>query len=558
MAEVASPRAMAVGQGRATALQGLTRLPVFKQIGLMLGLAASVALGIGIVQWSQTPRYSLLYGNLSGKGATEVMESLDRANIPYRVDDQSGALMVPSGQVHDARLKLAAEGLPRASDLGFEVLDKDQGFGTSQFIERARYQRALEVELARSISKVNSVQSARVHLAIPKQSVFVRNRKEPSASVLVHLFAGRRLEEHQVAAITHLVAASVPNMEPSGVKLVDQMGRMLTPSDQSDQMALTRKQFDLVRRVEASYVKRIEDILAPIVGSGGVKAQVAANMDFTRTEETRESFNPDKPALRSEQVLDENGSTPEVGGIPGALSNQPPAAGSAPEETQQEGQPPAAAGPLGSARSSRRRATRNFELDRTISHTRMPSAALERLSVAVVVDDHRVPEADGAVSRKSLTPEELERITGLVKEAIGYDKERGDSVNVVNAPFTAPPPAAPLPAPPLWEQAWLWDLAKQVFGAVLVLFVVFALLRPAMRRLTSHELSARKATAALPAAAGDGLADDRLSLAGTQDGARRLPGVAKGDDQMSAVRSMVAEDPKRVAQVVRNWVAEDG
>ena len=555
MAEVAGAQNAAVAQSRATALQGLMRLPVFKQLGLMIGLAASVAAGVGIVLWSQTPSYSLLYANLSAKDATEVVEVLRKADLPFRLDETTGALLVPSGKVHDARLKLAAEGLPRSTELGFEILEKDQGFGTSQFIERARYQRALEVELARSISKLNSVQSARVHLAIPKQSVFVRNRKKPSASVLLHLYAGRTLEEEQVAAVSHLVAASVPNLEPTGVKVVDQTGRMLSEPDQSDDAVLTGKQFDYTRRLEASYIKRIEDILAPIVGHDGVKAQVAAEVDFTRTEQTQESFEPDPKALRSEQIMVEPGSNTAAMGIPGALSNQPPVEGQAPEELPEGQAPGAQVGAPAASQSTRRKATRNFELDRTVSHTIKPAAQIQRLSVAVVVDDHRLPAKGGGVVRKSLTPEELDRITGLVKEAVGYSAERGDSVNVINVPFTEPLPAEPLPEPPIWEQAWLWDLLKQALGIAAVLVLVFAVLRPAMRRLTNHELTARRLTVS-GGAAGD-LAGDRYRLTGAQGGLPQLPPGMGANEQASTVRSMVTEDPKRVAQVVRNWMSDD-
>lgn len=551
MAEATSLQEANVPQSKPTALEGLTRLPVFKQVGLMLGLAASVALGVGVVLWSQTPSYSLLYGNLDGRSTTEVVDALGRAHIPYRLDPRSGALMVPSAQVHEARLKLAAEGLPRGDSVGFEILEKDPSFGTSQFLEQARYQHALEVELARSISAVNSVQTARVHLAVPKQSVFVRERKKPSASVLVHLYQGRILEEGQVAAITHLVAASVPNLEPSGVKVVDQTGRMLTPPDESDETALSRRQFELARRLEKDYIKRIEEILTPIVGAEGVKAQVSVELDFTRTEQTQETFNPDLPALRSEQIVEEHGASPAAAGVPGALSNQPPPAGQAPEQAQQA----SAAGPAGAgAPNSRRRATRNYELDRTVSHTLMPAATVRRLSAAVVVDHHRIVGPEGTVERKALTPEELNRITALVKEAIGYDPQRGDSVNVTNAPFTSPLPAEPLPEPPLWERAWLWDLGKQALGLALVLFLVFAVLRPAVRRLTSHAMVVRQASIR-----GEGEPmDDRLSLTGARLGTPQLPGGRAPQEHLSVVKSLAVEDPKRVAQVVRGWVSEDG
>ncbi|MCP4043838.1 MAG: flagellar M-ring protein FliF, partial [Gammaproteobacteria bacterium] len=364
-----------VAEGKPNALKGMTRLPVIKQMGLLIGLAASVALGIAIVQWSQTPGYSLLYGALSTQSVAEVVSALEAVNIPYRVDKDSGAMMVPSGKVHEARMKLAAQGLPRSTAMGFEILEKEQGFGTSQFVERARFQRALEVELARTIGNLNHVKSARVHLAVPKQSVFVRNRKQPSASVLVHLYSGRTLEEEQVSAISHMVAASVPNMDVSGVKVIDHKGRLLSAPEQSPDAVMSRTQFDYTRRVEADLNKRIMDILTPLVGSEGVRAQVAANMDFTRTEQTRETYNPDLPALRSEQVTEEQGSAASIAGIPGALSNQPPGAATAPEEA--EGIETADGGE--STGPSRRHSTRNYELDKTISHTTTPAVSIRRL-----------------------------------------------------------------------------------------------------------------------------------------------------------------------------------
>jgi flagellar M-ring protein FliF len=557
--------------GAVAALQALAALPVLKQLGVMAGLAASVALGAWVVQWTRTPGYALLYGNLPGKEASEVAAGLERARVPYRLDAGSGAILVPAEDVHRARLTLAAEGLPRSADLGFELLNKPAEMGTSQFLEQARYQHALEVELARSIATLAGVERARVHLALPRQSAFVRERKRPSASVLVHLSPGRGLEQSQVAAVAHLLAASVPGMEVRDVRVVDQTGRLLTVQDQSEAALATGQEFEHVRRLEAYYVRRIEEILGPIVGVDGVRAQVVADLDFTRTEQTRESFDPERTVLRSEQVAEEArlpGGLPV--GVPGALSNQPPGPGQAPEqasaapakEPAAKGKEPAAAAaaPVSApqAGTTSRKLTRNYEVDRTVSRTTLPSASLRRLSAAVVLDDVRSAGEEGEPARRRLTPEELDRFTALVKEAIGFDAERGDTVSVMNVAFAAAGPAlAEEPGAP-WLQSWVWDLGKQAAGVLVVLVLALGVLRPTMRRLASHAPAPR----AIPGPAGGaaleaGLAEDRVSLSDGRAAPRaRLAGVDR-QQQVEAVRALVSEDPKRVAQVVRTWIAED-
>ncbi len=544
----------------AGALQGLTHLPVLKQLGVMVGLAASVALGVAAILWFRTPSYGLLYGTLSSRETGQVVDALDRAGIPYRLDSHSGAVLIPGNEIPEARMKLAAEGLPKSSDPGFEILQQDSGFGTSQFLERARYQRALEVELARSISSLDNVKSARVHLAVPKQSVFVRDRVKPSASVLVDLYAGRTLDESQVAAIAYLTAASVPNLQPSEVRIVDQKGQLLTPADQSRDAVLTQKQFDYTRHLETYYIKRIEDILSPMVGPSGVRAQVVADVDFTRTEQTREAYEPNNDpkqmTLRSEQVVEERGGGSAPAGVPGALSNQPPGAASVPETSPANPQAGGtAAGEQAAGRSSRR-STRNFEVDRTLSHTQAPAASLRRLSVAVVLDDLRVKNDAGEPVRRSLKPEELDRYKDLVKEAIGYDEKRGDSLSVVNMAFTEPPAVLALPAPPIWEQGWIWDVGRQLMGVAMVLFLVFGVLRPAMRRLTAHEVKAQR-LAAVPAVDGGEVPEDQLSLTNGRPSGARLTDQSQRRERVGALHALVEEDPKRVAQVVRNWVNQD-
>lgn len=557
--------------------RGFGRLPLLRQFGLLIGLAASVAIGVAIAMWSHEPNYSLLYGGLSDKDSSQVIDALQKSAIPYQIEQGSGAVLVPGAQVHEARLKLASQGLPKGSGEGFELLEKEQSFGTSQFMENARYQHALEGELARTIGSMGNVQDARIHLALPKQSVFVRDRQKPSASVLINLYSGRTLDDGQVAAIVHLVAASVPHLEASEVTVVDQQGHLLTSGDSSHDMGMSDSQFKYARRLEDSYTKRIEDLLTPLVGQGGVRAQVVADLDFTVTEQTQENYDPQKPALRSEQTSeDQNSASGGLGasGIPGALSNQPPGAGTTipPTTAAANAASNAAASSAAKAtgesaatpaQNSSRQATRNFELDRTISHTRLASGNVKRLSVAVLLDDHQNVAEDGTVERKALTKEELERYTKLIKEAVGFDEKRGDSVNVINASFQAPPPVAEVPAPPVWKQAWVWDAAKIAAGGLGLVFLLFGVLKPVLRSLAEKGVQSGGdgGMYALQGADGAGMmTDDRVSLSG---GARQaqLPGPSASttnyEAHLTVARAAVAQDPKRVAQVVKNWVGTD-
>jgi flagellar M-ring protein FliF len=545
------------------AAQGFTQLPAMRQLWFMIAIAASVAVGVSLVLWMQTPNYSLLYGNLSQKDAGQVVEALQGANIPFKVDEGSGAIMVASSQVHKARLELANQGLPAGTGMGYEMLQQEQGFGTSQFIETARFQRALEGELARTIGTMRNVEAARVHLALPKRSVFVRERDNPTASVMVSLFSGRSLDEGQVGSIVHLVSSSVPHLNPEAVTVVDQRGNLLTQPADRDRSAPSSSQFAYARKLEQSYVQRIENLLSPMVGASGVRAQVTADLDFTVTERTQESYNPELSALRSEQLIEEHmGLGGLAQGVPGALSNQPPAGGVAPEETASavaDNGADAEAEANGSKRASdgnsSRRSTRNYELDKTISHTRLPSGTIRRLSVAVVLDDQ--PGTGG--SREPWAEEELARFTALVREAVGFDAERGDSVNVINASFQQPEAFEPLPEPALLEQPWVWDAARWAAGAVGLLILVFAVLRPALQQLT--QAGARSAAMApVPAVAGGaagGLGEDQVSLSGG-GAARQLKGPQDYQGNLSMAQGVAGEDPKRVAQVVKNWVNEDG
>lgn len=535
--------------------------PWLRQLAVMVGIAASVALGVAVVLWSQAPSYSPLYGQLADKDATQVLDALTQAGAEFKVDEGTGMIMVPGGKVKELRMQLASQGLPNSDGIGFELLQQDTGFGTSQMVEKARYQQAMQGELARTITTIGAVQSARVHLALPKQSVFVRKRQPPTASVAVRLYSGRNLSREQIEAIVHLVASSVPELEPGKVTVVDQKGRLLSEQSESRELKMSATQFEYTRKIEDHYRERIESLLAPILGADRVKAQVTAEVDFTVTEQTQERYNPDQPALRSEQLNEERSRLAGAQGVPGALTNQPPAAGNAPQTTGGE-QGDDGQTPLNSSRQS----TRNYELDRTISHTRQAPASLRRLSVAVVVDDVALVGAEpGSVTQRERTPEEMERLTQLVREAIGFDVRRGDSVKLVNSAFLAPDELAELPAPAFWEQPWFFDVLKQVAGLVLVLLLIFGVLRPAMKRLTATHAEhaagdgvsggqGAQVTGPLAGVGGDG---EAALLLGSDGAPIRLPGGGQYENIMDAARNMVEEDPKRVAQLVKTWMAED-
>ena len=567
-------------------LDNLAGMTMLRQVGLMVGLAASVAIGFAVVLWSQQPDYRPLYGSLAGMDAKQVMDTLATADIAYTVEPNSGALLVKADDVARARLKLAAAGVtPTDSNIGFEILDKDQGLGTSQFMEATRYRRGLEGELARTISSLNNVKGARVHLAIPKSSVFVRDERRPSASVLVELYAGRSLEPGQVLAIVNLVATSVPELSKSQITVVDQKGNLL--SDQAENSALTMagKQFDYSRRMESMLTQRVHNILQPVLGNDRYKAEVSADVDFSAVESTSEQFNPDQPALRSEQSTSEQ-RTASNGpqGVPGALSNQPPNPATAP---QQAGQGAAAAGmiqpgqPLLDANGQqimdpvtgqpmlapypadkRSQSTRNFELDRSISHTKQQQGRVNRLSVAVVIDDQvNINPASGEITRAPWSTDQLARFTRLVQDAVGFDASRGDSVSVINVPFSVERGEV-IAEIPFYSQPWFWDVVKQVLGVLFILVLVFGVLRPVLNNISGQGRNKEVAGLGNDAEMGglgglDGeLANDRVSLGGPQS--ILLPSPSEGyDAQLNAIKSLVAEDPGRVAQVVKEWINAD-
>jgi flagellar M-ring protein FliF len=535
----------------ALAQRGLLDIPGLRQLLLLAGLAAALAAALWLVFWSQGQNYTSLYSGLSERENSQVVDALTAAGIPYKLA-ANGAITVPEPQVREARMKLAAQGLPESDALGVELIQKDNGFGTSQFMENARYQLAMETELARTIVKLQGVQNARVHLALPRASAFVRDKRKATASVMLQLYPGRRLESGQVQAIVHLVAASVPDLESDDVTVVDQNGTLLSASDGADPLALSAKQLEYTRSLEKDFTRRIEEILLPLVGAGRVRASVNADLDFTQTEQTREDFDPQQQVVRSEQTAtDQRMAGDAAMGVPGALSNQPPQTSPIPPAAQQQ---PAGTPPQPVATSQR--ATRNFEIDRTLSHTRQPTGTIKRLSVAVVLDNKSVKGADGKPTSQALSAEEITRYTQLVKEAVGFDEQRGDRVQVVNGSFSGDVPADAVPPEPWYANPMLKQLARQGIAVVLVLVLGLVVLRPIMKNLMAPpRMQVAMSSDGAALAAGD-LDRDRVTLSAGGGGA--VGALPNYEQHVAAVRNAAQQDPKRTAQVVKEWVGADG
>lgn len=539
----------------------------FRPLLLLLGVALAVAAGVTVVLWWRGPDWSLLYGNLADSDASSVVQALQTAGIQYKLDG-GNAVMVPAEKVHDARLKLAAQGLPAGSNQGgIDLISKESGFGVSQLMESARYQYALENELARTIASMRAVEAARVHLAMAQQSAFVTERRSARASVMLQLRNGRRLESEQVSAIVHLVASSIPELDAKDVTVVDQQGRLLSAPGGAS--SASSEQFAAAQRLEDNYVQRIEQLLSPMLGVGRVKAQVTVDLDPTASEEAREQYKPDGQVVRSEQSSEQstrNGAT-AAGGVPGALSNQPPTGGTAipaPNVTAANATPAAAGATKGTTasavstvastgpESSSKESTRNYEIDRTLSYTRQPGGGIKRLTVAVLLDNLRSVDKDGKATAQALSAAQIDDITRLVKNAVGYNEQRGDSVNVVNAAFTETSEIVAQDSIPIWQRPWLLNIARLALGAILLLLIVLLVLRPLLRNLTS-------AFSAVPAMSGGGGATALTDERG--DGSTVATPISGNqplayEQQIVQARNLVAQDPKRVAQVVKNWVNE--
>ncbi|MDN5871200.1 MAG: flagellar M-ring protein FliF [Nitrococcus sp.] len=522
-----------------------------RQVGLLIGLALAIAAGLALFMWAQEPAYRSLYANLPPQDASEVIDALQKAGIPHRLDASSGAILVPAQRLSETRLKLAGRGLPHTGGVGFESLRKDQGFGVSQFMETARFRRALETELARTIAFLAPVERARVHLAIPERSVFVRERKTPTAAVSIGLYAGRVLTAGQVAAITHLVASAVPGMAATNVTVVDQHGRLLSHvDDNADGLGATIEQLAFRHRIESTYVRRIEDLLEPIVGAGHVKAKVNARINFSVQERTEELYQPGQSVVRSERSTKERTERSKAAvGVPGALTNQPPGTGTLQppqaEKAGAEAQPPR----LVDSHVSR---TRNYEVSKTIRHVRTPRGAITRLSVAVLLDHPAAATEDKTQPR---TEAELAEIAGLVKQAVGFDPERGDTIKIISSPFQPPKEVQPVDVP-LWQQPWVSDAVKLLLASILGVVLILAVVRPLVHGLLGRDRSARPEL--MPEAQAQALdgGEPGYALPGPGEH-RQLNAPSDYDDRLRIARDVAGKEPAVAANVMKRWLAQE-
>ena len=551
-------------------LAQLSQLSNQKKVGLILAAAAVVALLIGALLWSQTPNYRKLYNNVSDKDGAAIISTLQQMNIPYKFSESGGAILIPEKQVHEVRLRLAGQGLPKGSLPGFELME-NQKFGASQFLEQVNYQRALEGELARSVQSLSAVQSARVHLAIAKPSVFSREKQQPSVSVLLNLHPGRVLSIEQVSAIVHLMSSSVPNLPVKNVTVVDQNGNLLsTQNDNKQDTRFDAKQLEYIQELEENYIRRIETILIPITGATNVRAQVTADMDFSRIERAEEIYRPnntesDAATIRSQKTFESASMGSKIdGGIPGALTNRPPEPATAPIEVggkkadggNAENEDAANKAPQ-LPTDKKKESTINYEVDKTVQHTQQSSGNIKRLTAAVVVNYRKKTDENGEVSYEPLTAEEIKEINNLVKEAMGYNEKRGDSLTVTNSLFTND--SEPITDVPLWKDPDVMMLAqeigKQLLIAVVVLFFLLKIFRPFLKSL------AQSTAPALP--------DKTNNVAADGTVLEQLPGQINEaaihafqktifEENLKKAKQLALDEPAIVANVVKDWVTKNG
>ncbi|MFM2056518.1 MAG: hypothetical protein RLY71_903 [Pseudomonadota bacterium] len=549
-------------------LARLAALPLARKLLLGGGIAALLALVVTSLLLSRQDDYKVLFANLSDKDGGAIIAQLSQMNVPYKYTEGGAAILVPADKVHDVRLKLAQAGLPKGGTVGFELMDNAR-FGTTQFQERLNFQRGLEGELVRSITALDAVEAARVHLALPNQNGFFREQQKPSASVLLTLRPGRLLDRAQIAGIVHLVASSVPELNPKAVSVLDQNGTLLSGEGAAAANGMDAQQLQYVNSIESIYTKRILDILEPVVGRDNLRAQVSADVDFSQTESTSEEFKPNQgsepAAVRSAQSTESsNGGSAMPTGVPGAATNQPPLAANAPVNGASQPLQTAQNGSAGG--NSKRESVTNYEIDKTVRVTRAATGSIRRLSAAVVVNHRTTLDAKGKPQTVPLTQAELDKLTALVQETLGFSKTRGDSVQVINAPFTTDKPV--VEPVPLWKQPEVQEmvrlLALPLGLALLALIVVFGAIRPVLKQTRPEPPVSRLDEVVdddqeLPALAADGT--PAIALGGP-DAIGALPGpdqdVADALKlKLESARQLAKDNPVAVANIVRSWVNRD-
>ncbi len=557
MASIINNTSVLLGQ-----LRNLSELPLTRQLTFMVVLAASIALGASIVMWSTGSSYTALYADLQAEDSAELISALEGINVAFRIEPGTGLITVPSDRLHQVRLQLANQGLPKNNSRGFGILNQEQDLGISNFIEQARFNRALEQELAGTIRSLQGVRNARVHLSIPKQTSFIRSSAKPSASVMVDLISPQSLGDTQISGIVHLVSSSVSGLESDNVSVVDQQGNLLSRSNNSE-LTATTEHMRMTRRIEQDYRDRIIEILSPVVGRDNVRAQVAADLDFTIMETTEESYDPNSVVIRSEQTQQEQSGANPQQVEPGALAATPP------ELQVQPGQENV---PASNANNqSRVNSIRNYEIDRSVSQIRTMPGNIRKLSVAVLIDLNgqtpieETPAEDAAEDAASepapveFVPDQdkIDRLTQLVRDAIGYNELRGDSVSVIHEDFVLPGEVIEIAAPPLWEAPWVGDAIRYTSSAIVVLLLIFTVLKPALQASVSVS---RTATRTLP----DGSPEQQaaqVTLSGATDTAAlpaaAAPAASTFDANLTLAKSLVQNEPARAARMIQNWLVNE-
>lgn len=550
-------------------LQGFAQTSLARNLLLGGGAAIVIAIMVVVWLWGQQPEYRVLFSNFNDRDGGAIVASLQQLNIPYKYSDGGSAILVPANQVHDARLKLASQGLPKGGNVGFELME-NQKMGVSQFVEQVNFQRALEGELARTIQAVSAVQTARVHLAMPKSSVFVREQQKPTASVLLNLYPNRTLDQQQVSAILHLVASSISDLSVKNVTIVDQNGNLLSdPTKPGNGNTLDPTQLKYVQDFQQNVIKRIESIVSPIVGAQNVRAEATADIDFSRTEQAAETYKPNSPpeasTIRSQQSSESSNRGANASGIPGALTNQPPVPATAPIVASA-----AATSASGAATNSsivQKDITTNYEVDKTIRYTQQPMGGVRRLSVAVVINYKTEVDKNGKSTSKPLSDVEKNQITDLIKEAMGFNKERGDTLNVVNSPFAGPAKEAVVDVP-IWKQFDTLQTAKEIgkylVVAAVLLYLFFGFLKPMLNKImgkpmTKEEKMQLAEAERLEKADNEEDAEDDASVVNLSDGANAggVKPLTSYEINMDVAKQLAASDPKIVANVIKSWVSNE-
>jgi flagellar M-ring protein FliF len=519
---------------------GLFNVGIVRQVGLMIGLSASVAVGFAVILWSQEPDYRVLFSNVDFSDSNTVIEQLSARGIEHKFDPTGRTILVPEESLHEARLALASEGFSNEKTQGFEMLTGDQPLASSQFMEVARYRQALQGELARTIMSMTAVRLARVHLAFPKESSFVRDKTKPRASVFLEIASGRKLEPNQVDAISHLIVGSIPELAIEDVSIIDQRGRLLNSKGKNGEVEIAGKQLVYIQKIEEKLLNRVNSIVSPLVGFSNFQAEISAEVDFTQIEQADERYSQDPSVIRSEQSMEEmNGIDTSTGGIPGATSNVPPGNAKAPEVLDQKND----ASEVIAKGNSRSQTVKNYEVDRKVSYTKYQTGQVKRISVAVVLNSASLIAGDGENKAKEWTDEEIEGIEKLVKNAIGFSEERGDSVTVLASDFFQEQIAEDIEIN-IWEEGWFWNVVKQVFAGILVIVLIVGVLRPILISLASNNKKEKEKEQEEP-----------LTLK-IDDGVNAVSPLTF-EEQLITLKTMVAEDPAKVAQTIKQWVKID-